>query len=456
MKILELLKLLAETPGKNDKVALIAEHGNNPVASGVLYYAYSPKFIYGIKKHPLQEPAIDAGDFETEEDLNRLVAVLEALHNREYTGNSAKRILSNLLASYNTESQELILNVIKHDLRGGFSSSTINKAIPDLVELEPPYQRCSLLAGANFDDFGDQFYSQLKADGMYLNLYLDDGKVSATTRAGNEFPLIRFGSWYNRMVEASRGIHASISGEVVMKEDGEFLERATSNGITNKIMKEGDIDFDRYDIHFFAWDMIPLSEFKNKGKYHCPYSERLNQLNAYTSSRGITNLIEVIETRVVNSYEEAIEHYNECRLRKQEGTVIKSMDAPWIDGTSKLQIKMKAEVEIDLEIVDLKPGEGKNAKTFGSILMRSSCGGLECFVSGISDELRQEIFENFESYRGTITTVTSNALTESRKAKKNQDPEPRRLFLPRWKIHRPDKNTADSLDRIIQIFDSKL
>lgn len=453
MKILELLKTLAETSGTNDKIALLKMYQNDYVTRSVFYLAYSPRYIYGIKKHPIQTPALDATEFEYEDDIDRLSVILHALHNREYTGNTAKRILSNFLTGYTEESQQLILNIINHDLRCGMNATNINKAFPAHIELAPPYQRCSLMAGGLFEEFGDEFYSQVKADGMFLNLYIGTKGIRALTRAGNEFPIVRFARFHGILEEYARKTQRNnwVTGEIVVFEDGVMMPREKSNGVANKILKEGDIDFERYQIKFFVWDIIPEDQFYNKGKYETPYNQRYSQVRALAMELDAPEYFEVIETMVVKSYDEAYTHYLECRSKGLEGTVIKAAHAPWIDGTSKYQIKMKAEVDIDMRIIDLKEGKGKNADTFGSILMSSECEQVQCHVSGISDELRKYIFDNFEEeFRGKIATVRSNSMTKARGS------DVARLFLPRWIELRHDKDRADSLTRIEEMFKSKL
>ena len=53
----------------------------------------------------------------------------------------------------------------------------------------------------------------------------------------------------------------------------------------------------------------------------------------------------------------------------------------------------------------MKKGEGKFADTLGSIVCQSEDGELQTNVSGFSDKVRNEIWENREKYIDTIVTV---------------------------------------------------
>ena len=450
MNIVQIIEALAATSGKLEKIDILSQHSESLTVRKVFYYAYSPKFVYGIKK---VTPVPEGLDPETLDDsnINDLESLLLGLHKRDFTGNAAKAAVSALLSRFDAASQDIIINIIKRDLRCGMDTS-INKAIPNLIEPDPAYMRCSTLEGGKLEEFNkDYFYSQIKADGMYLNLHCGNGRIFAETRNGIEFPIHKFTDFYNRLLEVYGNSDTGVvfCGEVVMTQRGLIMPREASNGITNKITKGGEVDFNEYGLVFYAWDIIPEEKFVQKGKYDVPYRIRLEALTTNLESIGLYNF-RVIETKIVHSWDEAIAHYLVARGRGEEGTVIKCSDAPWKDGTSPYQIKMKAEVEIDLRIDSLNPGKGKNEKYFGSIRAYSEDGLVEGNIAGISDDLRKDIFENFDSYRGKIITVRSNNLTLARDSKVHK------LFLPRYIIVREDKNVADDLQRIKEIFESVL
>lgn len=446
---MKILDEIANTASKNEKIELLKDYAKKyPLIKKVFYYAYSPTFVYGLKKvAPINVAWRCAVGMN---DWNYFFSLLHQLHNRELTGNDAKNAVNEFISYFEEDAQQVFCNIIKGDLRCGMNAASINKAIPKLIELPPPYMRCSLLKDVKNGFEDEPHYSQVKADGMYANLLISSEKITALTRAGNEFPLSSFKPEYAELLEHSKKIQGNgfwHSGEIVMTYKGEILDRKTSNGITNSLMKGGTIDFNDYGFVFYAWDAIPFAKFVNKGKYDVPYCKRLKQLQ--DDFENLSDTFQVIETVIVNSAQGAKEHYDAIKERGLEGTVRKRMNMPWADGTSKDQIKVKTEADVDLRIVGLKPGEGKNASTFGSIEMVSECGMLEVAVSGMSDDLRKEIYDNFkELYCGTIATVTGNDLITKR------DSPIASIFLPRLKELRADKNVADDLERIREIFES--
>ena len=177
------------------------------------------------------------------------------------------------------------------------------------------------------------------------------------------------------------------------------------------------------------------------------------KLRNQVSTQALTERrdVQLIETKLVFSWDEAFDHYLQFVEQGLEGTIIKHPDALWRDGTSKEQVKLKLEVDVDLEIVGFTEGKGKNEKLFGSITCRSSDGLLEVNASGFSDNLRESIFDCKDKLYGTIMTVKSNNIMPPTSSNPYYS-----LFLPRFVEFRDDKTEADSLQQIQDQFDSAM
>lgn len=204
-----------------------------------------------------------------------------------------------------------------------------------------------------------------------------------------------------------------------------------------------------------VWDQIPLTAVVRKGKYEVPYAQRLSGLITQLAplkphavgGQARSPAIAVIDTKIVKSLAEAYRHYSALLKEGKEGTIIKTKEAIWKDGTSKEQIKLKLEAPCELEVVGFNDGNGKNAELFGSLICRSSDGLLEVNVSGFSDALRLIIHNDREDWMGAIITVMSNSIMEISPSNKLCS-----LFLPRFVERRRDKDVADDLPRIREQF----
>ena len=184
-------------------------------------------------------------------------------------------------------------------------------------------------------------------------------------------------------------------------------------------------------------DMVELDVVEGHKKCSTPYRERYTRL----CKVPYTDCFAVGETRIIHNLDEAYQHYRELLEQGQEGSIIKNPNMLWRDGTSKEQLKLKLEFEVDLKITGFTQGNGKNANTFGSISMESSDGLLKVDVSGMSDDLRMYAHLHRDELLDTIATVKANDITKS---------SPASLYLPRLSEFRLDKTEADSFDQIVE------
>lgn len=435
-QIYKALEEIANTAGKNDKLALLQGHVGNEVFQRTLIYMLNPFITFGIR--PARASAFGAEQFSVD-----TWSLLDKLAARELTGHRASAAVTEALRSLDAESSELLWRILSKDPRAGFSETSVNKVHPGLIP-EFAYMRCSLPHHTKLAewDWAAGIFSQVKADGMFVNVTVESGEASLTSRAGTPLPVEPFQELVHGLGKLPDGQY---HGELLVDCDGEILKREVGNGMLNSAVQGGALDMGCRPV-IKLWDRIPLSAVKTKGRCETPYKLRFEQLTQLVDELA-NPFIAMIETRVVYSLSEALEHYVEQLELDLEGTILKKPDAIWFDGTSKDQIKLKLTATCELEVTDFLPGKGANAKTFGSLLCKSSCGNLVVAVSGFKKKKREEIHLNRETWRGMIISVDSNQIMRSKKPGK-----PHSLFLPRFVEERLDKRVADDLARIEEQF----
>ena len=440
-------KLLAEIASDNGKlykegvIRREAQAGNNDFFAG-LRYALDNIDTFGVKKVPVRSgvdgPGLSFSGFSN---------LAYQLINRDLTGNKAALVIEDHMnVATNEEWNGWFRKILIKDLGAGFSESTVNKAVKGTnkgYEIPvTPYMRCSLPEGSNMEewDYSEGVYSQIKADGMfaYVNVR-EDGYVWITSRGGTLMPDGVLGIEVAAAATLKHG--TSTHGELTIYRNGVMLERQIGNGILNSVSKGGSLGAGEIVV-FDCWDQIPLEAFVSKGKYNIPYHERYDNLAEQVRASSYSQ-IKTIETKIVYSPDEALAHYRDARQRKLEGTVCKSRNAIWKDGTSKDQVKQKEVIDVELEVVGFTAGKNKFAHLFGSLTCQSSCGLLEVNASGIPDDLRNEIHNNRSEWMNKIVTIRSNGIMYSTKAGKKHS-----LFLPRLVEARDDKTVADSFAQI--------
>jgi DNA ligase-1 len=189
----------------------------------------------------------------------------------------------------------------------------------------------------------------------------------------------------------------------------------------------------------WCWDMIPLLQFWN-GICEIPYFDRVSVLTermntVYNAQEE--HLINVLSATPVDNQEQAERIFQIALDDGQEGIIIKNGDSPWEDKRSKFQVKMKAELEIDLLVTDVLEGKGKAEGLIGSLSCKSKDGNLLVNVgSGLNDEDRKK---DPEEFIGKIISVKYNEKIKDKKS------DSWSLFLPIFQEIRLDKSEADNL-----------
>lgn len=436
---------IAATSSKTEKEALIKTYGVFPQFKRVLVAALDPLVTYGIAKLPVPDPGMAPGA-NTFEDAP-IWQLLDDLAARRLTGDAAREEVKKWLTFLTPESSRLLGQIIVKDLRAGFGESTVNKAIKGLIR-DFPYMRCSLPKDAKLDAFSWErgVFSQEKADGMFVNLDYEGGDVvRLSTRQGTPLPLDEFAGLVGEVILRLEPGYQHHGEMLVMNSDDAPLARQIGNGILNSVAQGGSFDDDHYPV-FMVWDRVPLSAIAPKGKDTKAYRDRLLGLAvALNDKRKPAKHIRIIPTKVVHSLKQAYDHCGELLKKGAEGTIIKCGTGTWKDGTSKHQVKLKLEFEVDLEVVGFESGYGKNAATFGSLVCQSSCRKLSVSAgSGLTDAMRAEIHANRDAWIGKIITVRANEVLTPSASNDGHS-----LFLPRFVEAREDKTVADTLDRVI-------
>ena len=445
--IYAILYELASTTSGNEKKAILQREAEDKTLQAVFKLAYDPTINFWIKKIPEYTPQ----PFVALCGINHALQRLWPIMSRMVTGNAAVVTLTGILSDLNSRDAEVIEMIIGRDLKCGVTATTANKIWKNLIP-EYPYMRCSLPKSVKLDTWNwkDGIFSQLKADGSYANFVYDlDFNVTIMTRSGTVYPL-RYFAHIVADIQAHFTPGTATHGELLILRDGEILPREIGNGILNSVAKGGSSLLDDDIIQFLVWDQIPIESSVANGKCGDSYAVRYNILKEQTdkSFRKIP-VIQMIETRMVYSLEEAYEHYNELVAAGFEGSIIKTQEGIWKDSTSKDQVKLKVDCCIDLAIVGFNAGKGKNEATFGSLQCVSSDGLFKVNVSGFSDDERLEISNNREKYMNTIMATTINNIM-----KPTGNNPFYSAFLPRKTEMRTDKTVADTLQQIQDQFDS--
>jgi DNA ligase-1 len=453
MTIKQVFDSIRAESGTNKKMEVLKINSDLESLSKVLYNTYSNRVKYHIKQIP------DYSTSGSNLPISWALEKLEDISNREVTGNEAIDYLSYILSSVSSEDAHVIERIIEKDAKIGMARTNINKIFPNLIETTP-YQGAQSFSEKRAKEIlsEGQAWSQVKMDGRYCNAIIQEGQAFLESRSGE--PTVIIGATI--LDELSNWEDCVLNGELTI--DG--VDRNTSNGIINSIISiskkiQEDEDYskdikqiqDRHGmsygealglIRFTLWDRIEIEEYFN-GRSDKIYQDRFNDLST-SIDKFKCKMISLVETKPVASYQEAMEHFVEVLNRGLEGTILKSVKAPWKDGKPKWQIKMKLEIDLEMEIIGFNYGTPgtKNQDVISSLTVTSSCGKVVTRPGGIDESTMSWITQNQDKLMGSIITMKCCGLSHDNEGNYS-------TLHPVFKSIRDDKDVADSLEKIIEI-----
>lgn len=430
--MMELLNRVEEARGK-EKIEILTNE-MSPELKVLFLYAYSQKYVFNLKD-------VDVSDVEGDAPLtaNNIKLFAESILQAE----SPREMYNKMIGAFSKDDQEVLKRMIRKDMRVGVSGKSFNKAIGyDFIYLHP-YNRCSSMNEKTMKKIMFPCYSQLKSDGKFADLIID-GEVQVHDEL--EQDIVRFSNRdgmtmdilprhiMKQIKSIVPTVDIAISGELLyLDEEGNVLPREIGNGVL------GSNEIDPCKVLFRVWD-VRYTTGDKRG-----YEERLVQLDDIVSLLKDTINIQKIESKECEGWDDIANHYREMRLLGEEGTIIKNKDFLFKDGTSPDCIKLKAEIDGEVEVIAVTEGKGKWVDTgIGALTVRSSCGMMQCETAGLTDQQRIDYYNNPDLIIGKIITVRYNGVVQ------REGSEKMALYLPRMIEVRDDKHEADSLEKLIE------
>lgn len=451
MSIKKIFDEISSDNGSNKKMEILSKYENDQLLKRVLYLANSRKVKFYIKQIPSYSPS------GVELPLEQTLADLGNLSSRRITGNDAISYLKWILSNSSPDDAYIIERIIEKDCKIGMGTININKIFPDLIEDTPymgakPFSKDLVL---KLLEKGPA-YSQMKMDGRYCNAIVRFGEVELESRQG-ETTYLRDTVFCQELASFPNCV---LNGELTM--DGKT--RYESNGIISSIVMMNDkkakgedikkdiLKFEKENkmtiedalirIRYTIWDTISVEEYFAK-KSSTPYQKRLQNVKDYINSTSPVR-VSVVESVTVNTYAEAMAHFQTMINQGNEGTVLKAINGVWKDGKPIWQIKLKLEIDMELRIIGFNYGTGKNANVISSVDCESEDGILKTSPTGIKEEEMKRITDNQKELMGKILKVKCSGISRDKLGAYS-------VLHPVYRGIRDDKDTADNLQQILDI-----
>lgn len=387
---------------------------------------YNPYVTYGVKQIPNT-----VGIVGTKNPWDDFVELLENLSLRKVTGNAARDAIQDLAEQFDSEEWNTFLApVLRRDLRAGLTENTINK-ICKKTKFEIPVFGCQLATNSEGRpemkgtkrlepklDGVRALFTVIPSDfpsnfGVTVVCYSRNGKVFENFGHIEEQIYNNWTKIVRACVNVDQG-RSLIDGFVL---DGEVIGN-TFQELMRQARRKTDAQADDSVLNIF--DIIPLADFR-RGHWNAQLHKRIALLDAMRPVVEEMPNVELLPHIMVDldtaAGKDQLERYAKDNVNAGfEGIMIKNCDAPYIGKRSTDWMKWKPTITVDLEVVGMEEGTGRNVGRLGALICSGIDDGKEITVnvgSGFSDKDRDDYYLNRNIILGRTAEVMCDIITQN-------------------------------------------
>lgn len=421
MKPWEIIKELESTNSRIDKErilqSVLLRHPEDQEFWNGCKLALDPLITFGIKQVPIKD--IDNGVMPAN-FADSFSMAMTGFVSRSITGNMARDMVNDLMHHCEPDAWNYwYRRILIKDLRCGVTETTINKVRPNTV----PIFACQLAKDAadNEKKLSGKKILDYKLDGVRVLAVVQ--RVNTGTMTAMLMPKVTLHSRNGKVFENFKHIEDQLAMALVELDedwvlDGEITSDTFQSLMTQVHRKK---DADASDAVFNVFDAVPLDEFL-RGKYKKPQLQRSKHLSglfgSYFGSTAHVRKLDYVEVDL--DTDAGHRELNDMRLRaaemKLEGVMVKDADAPYNCKRTDAWLKIKPNITVDLTVVDIELGTGRNEGRLGAFVCEGVDNGRKITVnvgSGFTDSQRDSYWNNNASVIGKTVEICADAVTQN-------------------------------------------
>jgi len=372
------------------------------------YAAYNPYWTFNIRQVPETQ-----GITGQSNPWVLFWSLLEALRTRSVTGGNARAAVEEISQRFDSEEWNgMARRVLIKDLRCGVSEKTINRVVGK-SQWRIPVFTCQLALDS------DNHPSKMRGR-KRLEIKLDGVRVLAVVTATGTTLYSRNGRVFENFAHVQDTIEAmrtSFRLEYPFVLDGEIVGESFQK-LMRQAHRKTNAQTDGMVYHIF--DMLPWEDFE-RGFWNAQQHRRLEYLDQVASVFADSDCLHVVQGITVDL--DTAEGHNIMNRYAQdavkagyEGIMIKDMDAPYECRRSSFWMKWKPTITVDLDVVGMEEGTGKNLGRLGALVCEGVDNGRSIRVnvgSGFSDLDRDQYWMARDSILGRVVEVQADAVTQN-------------------------------------------
>lgn len=411
----------------------------------MLKLCYNPFITFGVK-----QVFVTIGITGAENPWDEYTSLLNKLAKRELTGHAARDAIADLSGRFDSEEWNVFCRpIILKDIRAGISEKTINKVCKK-TKFEIPVFGCQLATSMDGrPEMKGTKRLEPKLDGVRALFMVEfNSEDSGLSR----YPIVTCYSRNGKVFENFDHISNQIMAhaDVLSKKckvmghsmfDGFVLDGEVIGKSFNELMKQArrKSDVAAEDSILYVFDVLPLADFR-RGHWNAQLEKRiatLDEMRPLFDKMDNVDLLPhlMVDLDTAEGRDQFWRYAGDQVDAGFEGIMIKELGAPYVCKRTVEWLKWKPVITVDLTVIGVEEGTGKNIGRLGALVCNGIDDGCEITVncgSGFTDAQRDEIWANREITIGQTAEVLADAVS------RNQDGT-YSLRFPRFVRFRDDK-----------------
>ena len=254
---------------------------------------------------------------------------------------------------------------------------------------------------------------EYKLDGVRMVAIVQNGTVSLMSRNGKE--LENFPAISNAIENIANQFATDFPLGFVL--DGEVMGQSFQD-LMKQARRKSDVQTDSMVYNVF--DIIDLEAFET-GTWNKTQADRTTIIENFRILLEGTGCIKVsdgfnVDLDTEQGHKELDAYFEKAVSEGLEGIMIKDVDAVYSCKRTDAWLKLKPALTVDLTVIDVEEGTGRNAGRMGALVCEGVDMGLKINVnvgSGYSDTQRDEYWDARADIVGQVVEVMADSVTQN-------------------------------------------
>jgi len=399
---------IRSTTSNNQKLEILKNHQTNDFFRKVFNYTYNPFKKYNVHSRNIKKKSDLVAEQNEYTDLFQL---LDALANREITGNSAIQAVNAFTNELPQPLTDIVYLILDRDLQMRASTASINKVFKNCIPTFSVALAATYAPGmVDFENESQQWFGSRKLDGVRCLAIKQDGDVKFVSRSGKEFLTL------DRVKQEILALDCDedfvLDGEMCLLDSNGSDD---FQGIIKQIRRK---NHTIENPKFLVFDCLTIDEFESRTG-NTNLTDRLQRCAIESITNNYPKTMRVLPQTHITSEDQFAEMVSDAEKQGYEGIMVRN-NTPYDGKRSKNLLKVKKfhDAEYTVKRVDLgdmrfvENGQEIVKDVLRNIIIEHK--GCDVAVgSGFSKEEREYYYANPNELLGKIVTVQYFEETEN-------------------------------------------